>query len=314
MGRAPRRTVAIKDLLASGELSFSFEFMPPRSDSGERALWNAIRELEGLAPTFVSITYGAGGKTRERTVRTSARIARDTTMLPVGHLTAVDHSESELRHTIGQYADAGVQNVLALRGDPSGDPLAEWVADPDGLAYAADLVRLVRSCGEFCVGVAAFPEMHPGSTDRGTDVDHFVAKVRAGADFAITQMLFTVEDYLRFRDQVAARGCDVPILPGIMPVTRMGQVARFAELRGRPLPAEIVNRLERVCGDEAAVRQVGIDHAVDTCAHLLDEGVPGLHFYTFNRSDATREIYRRLQLRRTVRAGSTVTRAGPQPD
>ncbi|WP_424185119.1 methylenetetrahydrofolate reductase [NAD(P)H] [Actinokineospora sp. G85] len=275
---------------------FSVEFMPPRDEADERRLWRAVRELEGLDPAFVSVTYGAGGSSRDRTIRTTGRIATETTMLPMAHLTAVDHSVTELRNVIGWYAAHGVRNILALRGDPPGDPNGTWVQHPQGLNYAEELVTLIRDLGDFCVGVAAFPYGHPSAESPDRDIDFLLRKFAAGADFAIAQLFFEAEDFLRFRDLVAARGCDNLVIPGIMPLTTPKMLAKTVELSGAPLPATLAARLEPLADNPKAFRAEGIDVVTETSERLLAEGVTDLHFYTFNQSKATREVVNRLGL------------------
>ncbi|GAA0646495.1 methylenetetrahydrofolate reductase [Kutzneria viridogrisea] len=275
---------------------FSVEFFPPRDAADEQQLWLAIRQLEGLDPAFMSVTYGAGGSSRDRTIRTTGRVVQETSLLPMAHLTAVDHSVAELRNVIGWYAAVGVRNVLAVRGDPPGDPNGEWVKHPQGLTYAEELVRLVRDLGDFCVGVSAFPYGHPRSQDLDTDTEYLVRKFRAGADFAIAQLFFEAEDFLRLRDRMAAKGCDSPLLPGILPLTTVRTLRKTVELSGAQVPASIARRLDPLQDDPAAFRAEGIDIVTELSQRLIDEGVPGVHFYTFNRSKATTEVVGRLGL------------------
>jgi methylenetetrahydrofolate reductase (NADPH) len=291
---AERALTSVGELLATGRPSFSFEFFPPKTDEGERALWQTLRELESLAPTFVSVTYGAGGSLRDRTVRVTERIAEETTMVPVGHLTCVGSPIAELRQVIGHYAEVGVRNLLALRGDPPTGPGGRWEAHAEGLTHADELVALIRSLGDFCVGVAAFPEGHPEALDLETDARRLAGKADAGAEFAITQLFFDAADYFRLVERVAAHGATLPIIPGIMPVTNVAQIKRFAELSGAVVPAGLASRLQEVEDDPEAVRAIGVEAASQLCRELLAGGAPGLHFYTLNRSTATREIYSSL--------------------
>ncbi|MDN5857234.1 MAG: methylenetetrahydrofolate reductase [Pseudonocardia sp.] len=276
--------------------TFSVEFFPPKDAAGEVELWHAIRTLEALDPAYVSVTYGAGGSNRDGTIRAVERIATDTTLVPMAHLTAVSHSVAELRQVIGSFAAVGVPNVLALRGDPPGDPLGDWVAHPEGLEYADDLVRLVRELGDFCVGVAAFPYGHPRSADLDSDLERLVAKFRAGADFGVSQLFFEPEGFLRLRDRLAAAGCTAPVLPGIMPMLSTRMLARAPQLSGAPVPGAFTARLERFVDDPAAFRAAGVEATADLCTRLVGEGVRVLHFYTLNRSTATTELVRMLDL------------------
>lgn len=284
--------------LACGERLSSFEFFPPKDEVGQAQLAKAIRELEPLHPDFVSVTYGASGSTRDRTLAVTRYINEQTSLETMGHLTCVSQSVDELRGAIRAYEDAGVRHILALRGDPPGGPTAPWVRHPEGLDNATQLVELVKETGDFCVGVAAFPDPHPERRDAGLDARVLAAKAQAGAEFAITQLFFEAEPYFALVERVRAIGCDIPIIPGIMPVTSFGQVKRFAELSGAELPSALVARLQTVAGDTVALASLGEEVATDLCESLLAGGAPGLHFFTQNRSRATTAIYARLKNRR----------------
>ena len=257
-------------------------------------LWEAIRRIEKVHPTFVSVTYGAGGTTRDRTIRVTERIARETLLTPLAHLTCVGHSVGELRNVVGSLSAAGLRNILALRGDPQGGPGQPWVRHPEGVDHADELVSLVRSLGDFTVGVAAFPDQHPESPSLDFDAEVLVRKADAGAAYAITQFFFTREAYVGLRDRVAARGRDLPIIPGLMPVTNVKQLAKMTELSGQPVPSSVTSRLEAVEGDPAAVREVGVDITTELAQELLAEGAPGIHFITMNRSTATLQVFENL--------------------
>ncbi|MHC3004786.1 methylenetetrahydrofolate reductase [Gordonia sp. GN26] len=285
-----------------GPVPFSVEFMPPRDAEGEARLWRAVRIFERLSPAFVSMTYGAGGSTRDRTVRITGELAAQTTLLPVAHLTAVNHSIAELRALVGAYADQGIANILALRGDPPGDPLGEWIAHPEGVEYAEELVHLIDTLGDFHVGVASFPEGHHRAPDLEHDTRNLVNKLRAGAEYSITQMFFDVEDYLRLRDRVQVADPEQgakPIIPGIMPVTSLASIKRMAELSGSVIPPKVIERFTEAAGDgpeedRASVRAVGIDFATETAERLIAEGAPCLHFCSLNFAKATSEVLGRL--------------------
>jgi methylenetetrahydrofolate reductase (NADPH) len=287
---------SLGEIIREGGHSFSFEFFPPKDEAGEAQLWDAIRALEPYRPTFVSVTYGAGGSTRDKTVAITGRIARETAMVPLAHLTCVGHTRAELEGILDSYVAEGVSHVMALRGDPQEGPRADWTPTEGGLNYAVELVELARSRGDFRVGVAAFPEGHPSAESLDADADVLVAKARAGAEFAVTQMFFRASDYFDLVERVRARGVDIPILPGIMPILNLAAIRRQGELIGTSVPDDVVERISTYDGDPAAVRAEGIRIAAELCDELLAGGAPGLHFYTLNRSKATLEIFEALQI------------------
>lgn len=284
----------IADILRSGAPTCSFEFFPPRDDAGTETLWKAIGELTDIGPDFVSVTYGASGSTRDRTLAVTRAIQSQTSFTAMGHLTCVSQSKDDLARALSGYAEAGISNILAVRGDPEGGPTAPWSTHPDGLANATELVRFIKDHGDFCVGVAAFPDAHPEHFDFDLDARILLAKQEAGAEFAITQLFFTPRSYSELVARTRALGCTLPIIPGIMPVTNVGQITRFAALSGADLPGSLVDRLNAVADDPVAVRRVGIAVATQLAVDLLDGGAPGLHFFTQNRSRATQEIVAKI--------------------
>jgi methylenetetrahydrofolate reductase (NADPH) len=294
------RTPSIADLLAAGNRPlFSFEFFPPKDEIQQRQLWQTVRELESLGPDFVSVTYGASGSTRDRTITATEAIALHTTLRSMAHLTCASQSRDQLRRVIGSYAAAGIHHVLAIRGDMPGGPRVPWNAHPEGLDNATELVAMVHALGEFCIGVAAFPDAHPERSDFDLDARVLVAKAEAGAGFAITQLFFTADDYFALVARVRALGCEIPIIPGLMPITNARQLTRFAELSGAALPRSVTDRINEVVDDDDQVRRVGIKIGTELSEELLSRGAPGLHFFTQNRSRATQEIYASLhQVRR----------------
>ncbi len=290
------RGLSMGELLAQGGRSFSFEFFPPKDEAGEQQLWQAITELEPYGPTFVSVTYGAGGTTRDRTVAITGRIARETTLLPVAHLTCVGHTAAELTAILDQLSEAGVRHVMALRGDPPAGPGATWTPTDGGLSYANELVAMIRDRDDMRIGVAAFPEGHVDAADLDADARVLKAKYDAGAEFAVTDMVLRASDYAALVERASAVGADLPIIPGIMPILNLRSMERMVAFSRRELPQETTARLMPHAEDPARLRAEGIAIATELCEALLDAGAPGLHFYTLNRSRATREIFANLRI------------------
>lgn len=296
----------INEILKQGQPSFSFEFFPARTEASAEDLFETIRDLQPLNPSFVSITYGAGGGTRELTHQLVARIKETTAIPPIPHLTCVGHRREEVEQILQRYAALGVCNILALRGDPPRDePNYDWSAGD--FRHAADLVRFIREfndagrhpSGGFGIGVAGFPEGHPATPNRLLEMEHLKSKVEEGADYICTQLFFDNHDFFDFRDRCELAGIRVPIVAGIMPVQSIASMRRMAELAaGARFSAKLLKALARAQDDAAAVEKVGIHYAAQQCAELLDQGVAGIHFYTLNKSKATREIYQSLGMLR----------------
>lgn len=296
----------IADILQSQRPTLSFEFFPPKTAEAFEALYQTIGELEAFKPSFVSVTYGAGGSTRELTHDLVVRIKTTTSLDAVPHLTCVCHSEADIAAILERYAQAGVSNILALGGDPPKN-LAGYDRSKDAFQHAADLVAFIKKFNDsgahpdkrgFGIGVAGFPEGHPSTPNRVLEMDYLKAKVDAGADYICTQLFFDNHDFYDFRERCHLAGINIPIIAGIMPITSASGMRRMAELAaGARYPAKLLRAIQRCGGDEAAVQKVGIHYATEQCHDLLDHGVDGIHFYTLNKSHATREIYSSLGIR-----------------
>ena len=279
----------------ASRISYSFEFFPPKDVEGEERLWAAIEGLKSIAPDFVSVTYGAGGSTRDRSIRIAQEITKRTAISTVAHLTCVGSTKSELVEILNQYKSAGIKSILALRGDPEGGPRAKWKTVSGGLDYAYQLVELAKESGELEIGVAAFPEGHPASNfNLQLDIEILLKKEELGASFATTQFFFDVTKWQDLVERLAKHGSNLPIIAGILPITNLKQLTRMSELSGTQIPPKILNRFEKVGNDARLVKEIGIDIATDLAQELISLGVPGIHFYTMNSAESTLAIAKNL--------------------
>jgi methylenetetrahydrofolate reductase (NADPH) len=284
----------IVEKLGGSGPTISFEFFPPKDQEGVSRLFTTVAELTPFAPSYVSVTYGAGGSTRQLTVELVGRIQREVGIEAMAHLTCVGANQAELGGVLDQLQRAGVENVIALRGDP---PKGEtvFVKTEGGFGYASELVTFIKGRGGFCIAGACYPEKHPEAASLEADLQNLKRKVDAGAEFLITNLFFDNADYFDLVKRARAIGIDVPIIAGIMPITNVSQIKRFTALCGARIPAALLHKLEPVASDADAVVEIGVNHATEQCQELLARGVPGVHFYTLNRSKATVEILRRLR-------------------
>ena len=278
----------IGHILKETNFSISFEFFPPKTPKGEEELFNTIKKLEHIKPTFVSVTYGAGGSTRERTQRVVTRIHRETEITVMAHLTCIAHTRDELKEILDYYKNEGIENILALRGDPPKEGFVK-----KGCNHSTELIDLIRSLynNYFSIGVASYPEGHPESPNMEWEIRFFKLKVEKGAEFSITQMFFDNTYFYRFMEELGKAGINIPVIPGIMPITNFGQIVKFASMCGATIPQSLIDRLEKVKDDSKAVTDIGVEFAIRQCEDLIENGVKGFHFYTLNKSDATLRIY-----------------------
>ena len=289
----------ISDIIKSNHPTLSFEFFPPRDDIGFWDLYKTIEKLQPLQPSFVSVTYGAAGSDRGRTVDLTARIKNDIHIESLAHLTCTSAGKREIAEVVDELKNAGIENILALRGDPPADQ-KNFTPPEDGFAYASDLAAFIRDRHDFCVGGACYPEVHPEAASPEADMDNLKRKVDAGCEFLITQLFFDNTTYYRFRQRAEAAGIKVPIIAGIMPILSVKQIKRFVQMCGASIPQALMEKVEAVEDDAEAVRHIGMFHATQQCRSLLEHGAPGIHFYTLNRSTATRAIYQEIKSRVSV--------------
>lgn len=277
-------------------VTYSFEFFPPKDVEGEAKLWAAMAALESISPDFISVTYGAGGSSRDRTIRITSEITARTHIPTVAHLTCVGSTKSELLEILRRYKEAGIKSILALRGDPAGGPRAPWESTEGGLTHADELVTLAADFGGFTIGVAAFPDGHPASNgDFEKDIQVLLEKEKRGATFATTQFFFDVTKWISLVERLQSRGSKMPIIPGVLPVTNVKQLHRMAELGGTAIPSNVVETFARFESNPEDVKKAGVELATKLCQELIDAGAPGLHFYTMNTSSATREIFEQIK-------------------
>lgn len=284
----------ITEILAHKRVMFSLEFFPPKTDGEVAQLFLTLNEVKTLDPGFVSVTYGAGGGTRDRTVEIVKRAKREIGLESVAHLTCVGHSKAEITSILDELVNSGIENVIALRGDP---PKGEtkFVPNPEGFRHADELTAFIHAAYPVCIAVAGYPEGHIESPDKETDWEYLHQKVRAGADLIITQLFFDNQHFFAFEKRMREKGIKVPIIPGIMPITNYTQIVRFTKICGATIPEKLVAGLEPIQEDPDAVQQFGVDHAIEQCRELIGHGVPGIHFYTLNKSTATQEIIKALR-------------------
>ena len=283
----------IDELLGRGVPTISFEFFPPKNDDGFAQLYRAIGELHSLKPAYISVTYGAGGSTRQKTVDLVARIQGDLNMRAMAHLTCIGHTREELAAILDKLWESGIRNILALRGDPPAGQV-HFTPTPGGFGYANELTEFIRGRADFCIGVAGYPEGHPQCLNRTRDLENLKRKIDAGANFIVTQLFFDNAEFYRFRDQARAMGINVPIVPGIMPIVNVAQIKRFIAMCGAKIPHPLLLKIEAVDGNPDAVYDTGVGYAIEQCRDLLKNGVDGLHFYTLNKSKATVQIVKGL--------------------